>query len=102
MSQKRRFLERQMAPGSTDVGITPNSRQSFPTIVSGFPIATIARRNFAVVILKGAPPFRPLARAAAIPALVRSTISSRSNSAKAAKIPNTNFPVGVVVSMVAP
>ena len=80
----------------------PNSRQSLPTTVSGFPIAAIARRNFAGVILKGAPPFRPLALAAAKPALVRSAISSRSNSASAAKIPNTSFPVGVVVSMEAP
>ena len=30
MSQKRRFLERQMAPGSTDVGITPNGVDGKP------------------------------------------------------------------------
>ena len=35
-------------------------------------------------------------------ALVRSEISSRSNSASAAKMPNTSLPAGVVVSMEAP
>ena len=44
----------------------------------------------------------PRARAAAIPAFVRSTMSSRSNSDKAAKIPKINLPAAVVVSMVAP
>jgi len=34
--------------------------------------------------------------------LVRSIISSRSNSANAAKIPNTSRPLAVVVSMLAP
>src|SRR5699024_8557766 len=38
----------------------------------------------------------------ASPALVRSEMSSRSNSASAAKIPNTNLPEAVVVSMAAP
>jgi hypothetical protein len=44
-------------------------------------MAAIARRTFAAVILKGAPPLRPRARADARPALVRSEIRSRSNSA---------------------
>src|SRR5271165_3610902 len=43
-------------------------------------MAAIARRTFAAVILKGAPPLRPRARADARPALVRSEIRSRSNS----------------------
>jgi hypothetical protein len=34
----------------------------------------------------------------ALPAIVRSRISSRSNSASAAKMPNTNLPAAVVVS----
>ena len=37
-------------------------------------MAAIARRTFAAVILKGAPPFRPRARADARLALVRSEI----------------------------
>ena len=45
---------------------------------------------------------RPRARAAASPALVRSMISSRSNSARAAKIPKTSFPLAEEVSIVAP
>jgi Helix-turn-helix domain of resolvase len=44
-------------------------------------MAAMAKRTFAAVILKGAPPFRPRARAEASPALVRSEIRSRSNSA---------------------
>jgi hypothetical protein len=55
-------------------------------------IADIARRSFAVVILNGAPPFLPRARAEANPALVRSDINSRSNSARAAKMPKTSLP----------
>ena len=62
----------------------------------------LATLTFAAVIFRGAPPFRPRARAAASPALVLSEINSRSNSARAAKIPKTSFPLGVVVSMEAP
>jgi hypothetical protein len=65
-------------------------------------MVAIASRNLATVILYGLPPFLPRARAAAIPALVRSTINSRSNSARAAKIPNISLPLGEVVSMLAP
>jgi hypothetical protein len=72
------------------------------TFVSFCPMAAIARRTFAAVILKGAPPFRPRARADASPALVRSEIRSRSNSASEAKMPNTSFPADVVVSIDAP
>ena|ERR1035438_5125016 len=42
------------------------------------------------------------ARAEARPAIVRSEISSRSNSARAAKIPKTSLPAAVVVSIAAP
>jgi hypothetical protein len=48
------------------------------------------------------PPLRPRARAAASPAIVLSRISSRSNSASGAKMPNTNLPAAVVVSIAAP
>ena len=65
-------------------------------------MAACASRNFAAVILNGAPPLRPRARAAAIPARVRSVIKARSNSASAAKIPNTSLPAAVVVSIAAP
>ena len=41
-------------------------------------------------------------RAAVSPALVRSRINSRSNSASAAKMPNTRRPAAVVVSIYAP
>lgn len=65
-------------------------------------IAAAASRSLAGVILKGRPPWRPRARAEASPATVRSEISSRSNSAKAAKIPKTSLPAAVVVSIAAP
>ncbi|KAG1364770.1 hypothetical protein G6F61_013681 [Rhizopus arrhizus] len=61
-----------------------------------------AGRSLAAVILNGRPPFRPRARAEARPATVRSAINSRSNSASAAKIPNTSLPAAVVVSTAAP
>ena len=44
----------------------------------------------------------PRTRAALSPATVRSRISSRSNSASAAKMPNTKRPAAVVVSICAP
>jgi len=47
---------------------------------------------------RGRPPARPRARAAASPAIVRSWMRSRSNSASVAKMPNTSLPVAVVVS----
>ena len=51
---------------------------------------------------KGPAPWRPRARAACKPAMRAFRISSRSNSANAAKIPKTSLPLAVVVSMVAP
>src|SRR5699024_1405109 len=47
----------------------------------------------------GRPPTRPRARAAASPALVRSVMMSRSNSAREAKMWKTSRPPGEVVSM---
>lgn len=66
------------------------------------PMAAMARRTLAGVILYGRPPVRPRARADARPATVRSEMRERSNSARAAKIPNTSLPEAVVVSMAAP
>src|ERR1700679_3412821 len=57
----------------------PSSAHKSATFVSFCPMAAMAKRTFAAVILKGAPPFRPRARAEASPALVRSEIRSRSN-----------------------
>jgi hypothetical protein len=51
-----------------------------------------ASRTLAGVILQGAPPLRPRARAEARPALVRSEISSRWNSERAAKMPKISLP----------
>jgi hypothetical protein len=82
--------------------VIPNSSHSDATFVSGFPIAAIARRSLAAVIFGLRPPFRPRARADASPALVRSEMRSRSNSASDAKMPKTSFPAGVVVSIAAP
>jgi hypothetical protein len=82
--------------------VMPSSWHRSPTLVSGWHIAAIARRSLAAVILNGRPPFRPRARAEARPATVRSAISSRSNSASAAKMPKTSLPAAVVVSMAAP
>ncbi len=65
-------------------------------------MADIASRIFAGVIVKGRPPLRPRALAEAMPALVRSEMSSRSNSASAAKMPKTSFPAAVVISIAAP
>jgi hypothetical protein len=59
-------------------------------------------RNLAGVILYLPPPLRPRARADAKPSLVRSETSSRSNSAKDAKMPNTKLPSGVEVLIDAP
>lgn len=61
--------------------VMPGSSQREPTLVSGLPMEAIARRSLGGVILKGRPPERPLARADANPATVRSEISYRSNSA---------------------
>src|SRR4051794_27225770 len=58
--------------------------------------------SLAGVILNFAPPVCPRARAAAKPTFVLSTMRSRSNSTKAAKMPNTSLPLDVVVSIAAP
>src|SRR5262245_48257015 len=70
-----------------------------PTLISGLPIAAIAKRNLAGVIFGLRPPLRPRARAEASPARVRSEMRSRSNSASETKMPKTSLPAGVVVSI---
>ena len=65
-------------------------------------MACVARRSVAMSILRGRPPRRPLALAAARPARVRSAISPRSNSASAPKMLKTRRPFAVVVSISAP
>ena len=65
-------------------------------------MADIAILSLAGVISGFRPPLLPRALADANPALVRSEMSSRSNSASAAKMPKTSLPAAVVVSMAAP
>ena len=55
-------------------------------------IADIAICRVVTSILRGLPPSLPLALALANQACVLSMINSRSNSASAANIPNTNLP----------
>jgi len=62
-------------------------------------MAVMAILRVVTVILRGRPPFRPRARAAAKPARVRSAISSRSNSASDAKIPKHKRPFVVVINL---
>ena len=80
----------------------PSSSQSAPTLVLRLPMLAMASRSFAAVIFGLRPPTRPRARAEARPARVRSVMSSRSNSARAAKMPKTSLPAAVVVSIAAP
>ncbi len=80
----------------------PSSAHKDPTFVSGLPMAAMASRSLAGVIFGLRPPLRPLARAEARPARVRSEIKSRSNSAREAKMPKISLPAGVVVSIAAP
>ena len=61
--------------------------------VSRSAMARIALRSVVTSVFWGLPPILPLARAAARPARVRSTISSRSNSASVAKMPKTRRPL---------
>jgi hypothetical protein len=81
------------------VRLTPSTSA---TSVKGVPAVTIraACLVFAAVITVGRPPTRPLRRAAASPAMVRSLTRSRSNSANDPNTWNTRRPPGVVVSMV--
>ena len=82
--------------------MTPISLQSSETLVSLTYIAAWAKRSWALERANFLPPLRPLVLAAARPAMVRSRISSASNSARAAKMPNTKRPLAVVVFILAP
>ncbi len=73
----------------------PNFFATSAAIDLGSLIADIAIFSVVRVTFRGRPPFLPRARAAARPARVRSIISSRSNSASAAKIPKHSRPFDV-------
>jgi hypothetical protein len=83
-----------------DARLTPSALAIAATVYCLEAYISRASRILGSVITAGRPPVRPRARAAASPALVRSRIRSRSNSARAAKMWNTSLPPGVVVSMV--
>ena len=71
-------------------------------LVSLFFMAISASLTFDFVSWNFLPPFLPLALADWSPAIVRSRMSSLSNSASVANIPNINLPLAVVVSIFAP
>lgn len=71
-------------------------------------VATVILESFSIAFATwrslaesegGLPPTRPRSRAALNPAVVRSRITPRSNSANAAKIWKTSLPLGELVSM---
>jgi len=66
--------------------LTPNKVAMLETVSRSAPISSAALRSCAPVSLMGRPRWRPLARADAMPARVRSTIKARSNSASAPKM----------------
>jgi hypothetical protein len=77
---------------------TPSSPATSVTDCFG---SSRSRRAFAIFLLssfRGLPPVRPRARAEANPAMVRSRINSRSNSANAPKMWKTRRPPADVVS----
>ena len=78
---------------------TPSALAISATVMSRASYRARARAIWAGESLAGRPPARPRARAAARPTAARSAISSRSNSASAAKMWNTSRPVLVVVSI---
>ena len=69
-----------------DARLTPSALAIAATVYCLEAYISRASRILGSVIPTGRPPVRPRARAAASPALVRSQIRSRSNSAKAAKM----------------
>lgn len=74
-------------------GILPMSKTLIP-----LPLSSLAGAAAASSILRGLPPWRLFAAAAARPALVRSIIVSRSSCANAAMTVNMAVPMGPVVS----
>jgi hypothetical protein len=104
---EQRLAHRLRRPIAVDVDIEGRGGQSDRMATSAATALRSAMAAMAIMrversILRGRPPIRPRARAAARPAMVRSAISSLSNSAKAAKIPNAKRPLAVVVSICAP
>jgi len=75
---------------------TPSALAISATVMSRASYRARARATWAGESLAGRPPTRPQARAAARPTAARSAISSRSNSASAAKMWKTSRPVLVV------
>ncbi len=89
-------------PVAVDVGIRawwwsgrgawpPRSRWIWGSLIAARAMVSVARS-----ILRGRPPMKPRARAAARPAWVHSAISSLSNSANIAKRPKASRPLAVV------
>jgi hypothetical protein len=79
--------------------VIPSRLATSLAFVFGSAIAAMAIFIVSMVILRGLPPNRPRALAAARPAFVRSRINSASNSARAANMPNIRRPLAVVVSI---
>lgn len=63
----------------------PSSRAMVVTLASGLGSMSRVARMISAVTTVGRPPMRPRARAAARPSRVPETMSSRMNSARAAK-----------------
>ena len=78
---------------------TPKRRATSSTVMLESRSIALAAARSPSLRDRGRPPLRPLARAASRPAVVRSRITERSNSASAAKTWNTSLPVAVDVSM---
>ena len=78
--------------------LTPSSRAMEETVLSGRVSRSRAWRISSAVMAGGRPSRTPRASAASRPSRVPSTISSRMNSASAAKTWKTSRPPGVVVS----
>src|SRR5215213_5753524 len=79
--------------------LTPRALAIAATVYCPEQYISWATWSLCPVSTDGRPPRRPRARAAASPALVRSRMRSRSNSANAANTWKTSLPPGVVVSM---
>jgi hypothetical protein len=85
----RLIVDRHIQSASGDAAAERSSRIS---------AASFIRNAKAALRVGGRPPSRPRARAADKPALVRSLINWRSNSARLAKMLKTSLPLAVVVS----
>lgn len=68
----------------------PSTSPTYATVMSRCSYSLLAVRSLSREMETGLPPARPRARATAMPALVRSCMRSRSNSARDTKILNTS------------